>query len=166
MNIYTIYKSTNKITGKSYIGFDSCWPRRKSVHKHHSKKPTQKFHNSINKHGWDNFEWEIIYQSLDGKHCLNEMENYFIQLYDTFANGYNMTLGGEGTLGKKSWLGKKHTQQTKDKIKAANTGKTFSEEHKQKLSNWQKGKSKRPFSEEHKKKISESLKKKLTANLV
>jgi phage pi2 protein 07 len=29
MKIYTIYKATNTINGKSYVGFDSCWPKRK-----------------------------------------------------------------------------------------------------------------------------------------
>jgi len=32
MNIYSIYKATNKITGKIYIGFDSNWPKRKKRH--------------------------------------------------------------------------------------------------------------------------------------
>ena len=33
MNIYTIYKATCINTGKSYIGFDSHWPKRKLEHK-------------------------------------------------------------------------------------------------------------------------------------
>lgn len=44
MNIYTIYKSTCITTGKSYIGFDSNWPRRLSEHKSACKK--QKISNS------------------------------------------------------------------------------------------------------------------------
>jgi hypothetical protein len=30
--MYTIYKALNKVNGKAYIGFDSKWPSRKSVH--------------------------------------------------------------------------------------------------------------------------------------
>ena len=33
MNIYTIYRATNTINGKVYIGFDSAWPKRKRGHK-------------------------------------------------------------------------------------------------------------------------------------
>ena len=38
MSIYSIYKATNKITRKSYIGFDSNWPRRKNTHRHKYQK--------------------------------------------------------------------------------------------------------------------------------
>ena len=107
MNIYSIYKATNKINHKVYIGFDSNWPSRQKEHKRDCKSKLQiVFYRAIQKYGWDNFEWEVIYQSLDAVHTLNVMENYFITLCNsciTFknSNGYNMTLGGEGTLGSK-----------------------------------------------------------------
>jgi group I intron endonuclease len=108
MNIYSIYKATNKINNKVYIGFDYNWPNRKRTHlyTHRSKNcPNWYFYNALKKYGWDNFEWEVIYQSLNGKHCLNVMENHFICEYRTYigfpdCRGYNHTLGGEGTLGK------------------------------------------------------------------
>jgi group I intron endonuclease len=99
MNIYTIYKATNNINGKVYIGFDSNWPNRKTSHKRNYKKRNIKFYSSIKKYGWDNFEWEVIYMSKDGEHCLKIMEPFFIESYNSYHNGYNMTLGGEGTLG-------------------------------------------------------------------
>ena len=103
----TIYKSTNKITGKSYIGFDSSWPNRKRRHKTNSISREGKFYDSIRKHGWNNFIWEIIYQSEDTEHTLNIMEPLFIKKYNTFHNGYNMTEGGEGCFGatsNKIWI--------------------------------------------------------------
>jgi group I intron endonuclease len=120
MNIYTIYKAVNEINGKCYIGFTVNFHRRKNAHLNRSfnlknKNYHCKLYRAIRKYGWDNFEWEIIYQSLDGEHCLNVMESYFIEFYDSFNNGYNMTLGGEGILGRKGnlcWLygkiGKNH----------------------------------------------------------
>lgn len=102
MIIYSIYKATNQINGKSYIGFASYWPQRKTSHKHLSKKyqgNNNLFYSSIRKYGWDNFEWKVLYQSLNKEHCKNEMESYFIKEYDTYNNGYNMTTGGEGTFG-------------------------------------------------------------------
>ena len=103
MQIYTIYKSTNKITGKSYIGFDKNWPSRKKGHQSRAKKNCNyKFYNAINKYGWDNFEWEIIYQSKDYDHTYKTMESYFIEQYDSYKNGYNMTKGGDGVNGVKN----------------------------------------------------------------
>lgn len=116
MDIYTIYKATNNINGKVYIGFDSKFPRRIRGHKSKYNKRNSKFYYAIRKYGWDNFEWDIIYQSKDMVHTLNEMENYFINQYDSYYSGYNSTFGGEGTKGFK-----------------------FSEESKKKMSETRKG---------------------------
>ena len=102
MNIYSIYKATNKLNGKVYIGFDSNWPQRMWEHKcpvNFNKK--YKFYNALRKYGLDGFEWNVIYQSLDRKHCLHVMEPYFINEYNSLKKGYNSTLGGEGMFGYK-----------------------------------------------------------------
>lgn len=99
MNIYTIYRATNIITGHCYIGFDSHWPNRKNFHKCYHAKHNNKFYRAIRKHGWDSFVFESIYQSLDGIHTLKVMENYFITEHNSFKKGYNSTTGGEGTPG-------------------------------------------------------------------
>lgn len=105
MNIYSIYKATNTINGKVYVGFDSHWPKRKSEHKSAAIRDTSynKFYNAIKKYGWESFVWEIVYQSIDGDHCLNTMESYFISEYNSLAEGYNSTRGGESGLGNKWW---------------------------------------------------------------
>jgi group I intron endonuclease len=109
MSIYSIYKCVNVITGKVYIGFDSNWPKRQKRHLSDSQKKSSRayndvFHKAIRKYGQENFEWYVIYQSLDGEHCKDIMENYFIvenHSHVNFkkSNGYNMTLGGDGMLG-------------------------------------------------------------------
>lgn len=107
VNIYSIYKATNKINQKVYIGFDSKWPNRQKDHfKDFNSKESIIFYRAIKKYGWDAFDWEVIYQSTDGEHTLNIMENYFIVANHSFigyknSNGYNMTLGGNGSLGAK-----------------------------------------------------------------
>jgi len=164
MTIYaSIYKCTNIITNESYIGYDSNWPSRKTKHLYDCANPNSKnynchFYRAIRKYGINNFLWEVIYQSWDKTYCLNEMETTFIKEYDTFLNGYNMTYGGEGTLGKKSWLGKKHSDETRRKISEANKGKIRSKEHSENISKSKLGKKVKPFTDEHKKKISESRK--------
>jgi len=104
MNIYSIYKVTNKINNKIYIGFDSQWPKRMISHfyKFRSNKAKHSaLHLAIKKYGWDNFKWEVIYQSKEKDHTLKEMEPLFIKEFQSFKNGYNLTEGGEGTFGKK-----------------------------------------------------------------
>ena len=115
MNIYSIYKATNKNNNKVYIGFDENWPKRKEDHYYQSNHRTRRFYSAIKHYGWDAFEWEVLYQSTDGEHCLKVMENYFITEYRSFigfpdCNGYNMTLGGDGPLGHK------HTKQQRKTI--------------------------------------------------
>jgi group I intron endonuclease len=153
MNIYTIYKSTCKITGKSYVGFDSNWPNRQKVHKSASKKQDYKFYRAIRKYGWDNFEWSILYQSTDKQHTLKEMENHFIYEYDTFDNGYNSTLGGDGCFGLIL------SPEARKKISESNKiPKPQTKEQIQKRADAQRGKKRKPLSDEHKNKISHSSK--------
>ena len=97
---YSVYKCQNRINGKIYIGIDMNWPTRKYAHKSKAKNNTGfSLHKAIRKYGWDNFEWQIIYQTIDYKH-LKEVESIFIKEYDSFNSGYNQTVGGEGSPGK------------------------------------------------------------------
>ncbi len=101
MDIYSIYCATNKINGKRYIGFDSSWPQRQLDHHKNSRYAyrTEALYHAIRKHGWDAFDWNVIYQSPDKSHTKNEMESYFIVEYNTHVDdgcGYNMTSGGDG----------------------------------------------------------------------
>jgi group I intron endonuclease len=106
-----IYKATNKVNGKAYIGFDSNWPNRKTGHLYNSKNETDNtsyFHRAIQKHGWENFVWEILKENaaLDDEIFLIEKHNTF----HTGGRGYNLTKGGDGNLG---WV---MPEKTKKKI--------------------------------------------------
>lgn len=146
---YTIYKTTNTVNGKSYIGFDSNWPRRKTYHLRTAlNKPRLAVHYAIQKYGIDSFEWEVLYRSNDYEFTLTIMESYFIRQYDSFINGYNNTPGGEGC--------RSHSAETKMKMSKANKGKTISPEMRQILSEKIKG---RHFhTEESKRRIGEAAK--------
>jgi group I intron endonuclease len=124
MSIYSIYKATNKLTGKIYIGFDSNWPNRQKDHLHKYKTINTKLYQSIRKYSWENFDWEVIYQSKDGKHCLDIMEPYFIKEYKSLKEGYNMTIGGEGVMS-----GRKHSLQSKLKMSISHLDKKPSNQH-------------------------------------
>ena len=132
MTIYNIYKATNKINGKVYIGFASNLSKRKHRHKYYAlvKNVTSCFYNAIKKYGWDNFDWKVIYQSKDRLHCLNVMERFFIEEYRSYigfsnCQGYNMTIGGDGALGNH----KSKTFEHKKRISQSHKGKKLSNEH-------------------------------------
>jgi len=95
-----IYKSINKINGKSYIG-QTIFPLQKRIeqHKRESKyKKLKYFHKAINKYGIENFDWEIL-MHCTSKPMLNAAEIFFIDRYNTkVPNGYNLTDGGEGLI--------------------------------------------------------------------
>jgi len=115
----TIYKATNLINGKSYIGFDSAWPKRMNRHLENANYNREgKFYDAIRKYGWENFQWEILYQSEDKERTLNVMEPQFIREYNTFNQGYNMTEGGEGCFGattNKIWINDGHNHKRLEK---------------------------------------------------
>jgi group I intron endonuclease len=138
-----IYKSTNTITGKSYIGQTiKTLNRRKAEHKWTSSSTNSKsshFHNTIRKYGWDNFEWSILCE-CDTKEELDGMEYHYIIQYDSYHNGYNLTWGGEGTHGYS------HTERTKRAISKANKGKIHSDEWRLNHTNTLKG---RKYSKNH-----------------
>jgi group I intron endonuclease len=153
--IYSIYKCTNLINNKIYIGFTSHWPKRMHAHLAESfnkncKNYKHHFHKAIRKWGQENFEWEIIYQSKDYDYCIKTMEPYFIKEYNSFGrNGYNETLGGEGTIGfiPKHMMGENNPMKkeiVRKKVSKTLAGRkskvVYTKELRQKLSNAKKGK--------------------------
>lgn len=95
--MYYIYKITNKINRKVYIGFTKDPKRRWKQHKIESKKVKRPLYVSMRKHGVENFQFEIIYESDDRKHTLLEMEPHFIREYNSYNKGYNCNYGGNDT---------------------------------------------------------------------
>jgi len=123
MSIYTIYRATCRKNDKCYVGYDSKWPKRRYEHKQSMKEGDQVFYRALRKYGWRSFDWEVIYQSKDAEHTLKEMEPFFIRennscIHFDNSNGYNMTEGGEGTIGYK------HTVKTRTLIGRMLKGKT------------------------------------------
>ena len=95
-----IYKITNLINGKIYIGkTTSSIEERWKEHIHSINRDNIKnrpLYKAINRYGIKNFSIEKIEEvQVD---ILNEREIYWINFYDSFKTGYNATLGGDGAI--------------------------------------------------------------------
>lgn len=134
-------------TGKKYIGQTINEKQRKRQHTNLCKKGIDnKFYRAVRKYGWNNFIYGIIDYYNGG--ILNEQEVYYIETYDTYKNGYNSTLGGEGMRGFT------HSENTRKKLSKAHKGRVPTEEQRRKIGEASKG---RIHSEETRKKISEKV---------
>ena len=137
-----IYKITNSLTGKAYIGQTvRSFEERLSEHK---RKANSTIGKAINKYGEDNFTYEIIDKASSVEE-LNELEFKYIREFNTLApNGYNLVEGGGNTFGYS------HTEDAKLKMSKSRKGrfngesnsfygKTHSEEQKAKWSHERSG---------------------------
>jgi group I intron endonuclease len=123
MIIHTIYRVVNGINGKVYIGYTSNFKKRQQ--NHINSKTNCVFHKAIRKYGYNNFKWQILYQSLEKNHTQKVMENYFIKENNSMLpQGYNTCPGGGG-----GYSSKKSIQNMID------NNPMFSEDTKNKVSN-------------------------------
>lgn len=92
-----IYKITNKLNGKIYIG-QTVQSINCRIQKHlynATNNPESIIHLAINKYGIDSFTIEQVCSCFDLEE-LNKQEQYFIKYYNTLApNGYNLDSGGK-----------------------------------------------------------------------
>ena len=90
-----IYKITNLVNNKEYIGkTERTINQRWQEHIRESQKPnpSRALYRAIQKYGIDNFICTQIIETNNPE----EDEKYYIDLYNTYKNGYNETLGGDG----------------------------------------------------------------------
>jgi len=100
MDIYSIYKISNLVNGKIYIGYTGqTVDERYKEHLIEARRtPRLELHRAIKKHGTESFTVECVYQSLSKEHIL-DMETHFIKYYSSHCedgHGYNMNYGGQG----------------------------------------------------------------------
>lgn len=90
-----IYKITNKVNGKVYIGQSKNLENRKLEHFYNMKQRNQALYTAMRKYGIENFEFTVL-QECDVE-LLDCLEVYYIGLYNSYlGGGYNMTTGGQG----------------------------------------------------------------------
>lgn len=99
--VHEVYKHTNKLNGKSYIGL-TCNGVRQRLYAHESATRSGSdlpFHRAIRRYGIEAFETTVM-ASCFGLAAAREVEQLLIKELGTFGRrGYNATAGGEGTKG-------------------------------------------------------------------
>lgn len=150
-----IYKITNKINSKVYIGLTKNGFKQRysgSIKATHNKH----LQHSIEKYGIENFEIIEEFDFADNEQELKEKEKYYIQFFKSNdpKYGYNKTSGGEHPV---------PNEQAKKKMSDAKKGKTYGEKTKQLWSEQRTGQGNPNFGkrwdDEHKQKIAASVSK-------
>lgn len=156
----TVYVIENVVNHKRYVGLTTKHVHvRFEQHIKASRKPKCKYaiQRAIQKYGASNFSISIL-ETCNSISTLRESEKRWIAMLNTHiknGNGYNMTSGGDGVLG---YI---FTDDHRNKMRIAHTGKIFSESHKQNI-RYSKLGTKNPMygkhlSSEHKQKIIQKL---------
>lgn len=109
-----IYKFTNLINNKSYIGQSIDIEKRYKEHKRNHLNPNynnynSKFYRALRKYGFENFSYEIIIECSQ-EECLSKEVEYIL-VYDSYNNGYNSTKGGEDNPSFNQEIVEKRTKQ-------------------------------------------------------
>lgn len=125
-----IYKITNKLNGKSYIG-----QTRKTV----AERIRGHIYNrsSVGKeiiaNGKENFDISVI-DCADTQEEIDELERFWISFYNTCETGYNTLIGGKPTK-KEFKMISQYGNKTKDKASRKHS-KRFEEKQKEKMRQW------------------------------
>jgi len=149
MTLHYIYKITNKVNGKMYIGKTknviSRFARHVKISETFSESDNhfQIIHKAIKKYGKENFLLETI--EVCNEINVNEKEIFWISMLKTQDKnyGYNLTSGGDGAINvseeskekrRLKMLGRKHTDEHNKKISESHKGKIITKEVRQKIS--------------------------------
>lgn len=142
---WCIYMHENRVNGKKYIGATSQKPTNRWANgKGYQRCPV--FYAAIQEYGWDNFKHEILFTGLTEEEA-EALEVELIKKHQTQdpEKGYNMASGGEVNKGfhrtsefkqkvsearvgvyageNHSMYGVPRSEETKEKIRAAQAGK-------------------------------------------
>lgn len=94
-----VYKITNLVNGKCYVGITTNLEYRWHCHRNAPNYPYLKnpLYSAMRKYGIENFRFEVIEEGIQNIITLGEKERYYIKKYHSHISehGYNLTWGGE-----------------------------------------------------------------------
>lgn len=126
--LWCVYEHTNLNDGKKYIGITSQSPNQR-WRNGNGYKYNPYFYNAILKYGWDSFFHEIFFSGLTEEDAKSK-ETELISKYNTMCEdyGYNLTNGGDGTVGRRC------SEESKQKIREAHIGLKHTDDAKKRIS--------------------------------
>ena len=140
----SIYKITNTVNGKAYIGQTRQDAEKTRIRDHFTGRGNEGISDDLAKYGKDAFTYEILHDGIIPE-FLDTLEKEVIAKFNTVSpHGYNLRAGGGGGS---------PSLETRRKISESLKGKTFSKETCRKLSEAAQG---RKLSEETRRKLSEA----------
>jgi len=132
--LYTVYKTTNKINKKEYIGFHKV-KNKSSILSHFSESGSiftdgymgsgKLMKKALVKYGPENFEQELLFSSNDIDETFDVERELVDEKYYKRDDTYNLTIGGKNCVfvgSENSFFGKKHTNETIRKIQESRNG--------------------------------------------
>lgn len=133
--ISCVYKITNTLNGKVYIGQTVDYRKRKVGHFSYLRRNAHRnryLQKSFNKYGESSFKMEIIKECAVDE--LDKLEIYYMRKYNSIDKtlGYNMVIGGN--------TNKSFPDYIRQKMSRSQRGRIISEEHRKRIGKWHKGK--------------------------
>lgn len=175
----SIYKITNTVNGKAYIGQTIHNAEKRRIRHHLNGYGNELVKNAVEKYGKDAFTHEILHDSIIPE-FLDDLEIEEIAKHNCVRpNGYNLTTGGSGGTPSEETrqrhleairhpeVRQRHLEamrhpEVRQKLSEASTGKRHTDETRRKMSESRKGAQNpmygKPRSDDTKRKISEAKK--------
>jgi group I intron endonuclease len=126
--IHYLYRITNKINGKFYIGQTVQPSKRWNQHRRDAANPTMIIHHAIKKYGNEAFEFEIIAECKTWDDA-NELETLLVTQYNSLVpSGYNVSLGGMNAPKTEAWRQQMRDRWADPEYKT-NVGQAISQAH-------------------------------------
>jgi group I intron endonuclease len=138
MDEYVVYKHTNRINGKVYVGQTVQEPKIRFL-SGHGYKANKHFSSAIKKYGWDSFDHQILAEGLTREEA-DRLESKYIIEFESYKRekGYNKSMGGDSpTLNEET---KRNLAERMREMARRRRGIPMSEEQKKKISESRKGK--------------------------
>lgn len=92
-----VYKITNKINGKEYVGITNNITKRWDNEKSYPKDPNKRqvIQEAIHKYGSENFDFQVLYRNISIEEAVSLEEELIAKLNSMVPNGYNVHPGGQ-----------------------------------------------------------------------
>ena len=152
---------------KKYVGITSTsFEERKKGHLSHMNTSKLPVYNALKKYG-NQVKWEVI-DRADNWDELCRLEKSYIIKYDSLKNGYNLTAGGDGTVGyehskenniKNSQRRKKFFKNPENRLKQSIASKKAHQENPEQATNHSKTMIKKFEDSKQRKKVADGMKK-------